>query len=72
MMLASPHADVPLFRRSIFTHLLGTTPDAPHLVGGFPASSPAFVDAATGSVLTRAALRYRSAQKAAERKAAKP
>ena len=57
MMLASPHADVPLFRRSVFTHLLGTTPDAPHLVGGFPASSPAFVDAATGSVLTRAALR---------------
>lgn len=57
MMLASPHADVPLFRKSIFTHLLGTTPDAPHLVGGFPASSPAFVDAATGSVLTRAALR---------------
>jgi hypothetical protein len=56
-MLRSPHADVPLFRRSIFSHLLGTTPDAPHFVGGFPASSPAFIDAATGAVLTRGALR---------------
>ncbi|KAG8221314.1 hypothetical protein J3R82DRAFT_1481 [Butyriboletus roseoflavus] len=57
VVLNSPHPNVPLFRRSIFTHLLGTTPDAPGLVGGFPATSPAFVDAATGTVLTRAALR---------------
>jgi 4-coumarate--CoA ligase len=57
MLLTSPHAEVQLFRRSIFTHLLGTTADTPDLVGGFPADSPAFVDAATATVLTRAALR---------------
>ncbi|KAG9312087.1 AMP binding protein [Chiua virens] len=56
-VLTSPHKNVPLFRRSIFTHLLGTTPDAPELVGGFPATSPAFIDAATGTVLTRGAVR---------------
>ena len=55
--LTSPHPDVPLFRRSIFTHLLGSSPDTPHLVGGFPATSPAFIDEATGTVLTRAAVR---------------
>ena len=57
MKLASPYPNVPLFRRSIFTHLLSTSLDAPHLVGGFPATSPAFIDAATGTVLSRAALR---------------
>lgn len=57
VVLTSPYPKVPLFRRSIFTHLLGTTPDAPGLVGGFPATSPAFIDAATGTVLTRAAVR---------------
>ena len=57
MLLTSPHPDVPLLHRSIFTHLLGTTPDKPDLVGGFPADSPAFVDATTTTVLTRAALR---------------
>ena len=56
-VLTSPHPKVPLFRRSIFTHLLGTAPDAPGLVGAFPATSPAFIDAETGTVLTRAALR---------------
>ncbi|KAG1716480.1 hypothetical protein ID866_684 [Astraeus odoratus] len=48
---------VPLVRRSIFSHLLGTSPESPDLVGGFPASSPAFVDAATGSCISRGALR---------------
>ncbi|KAG9312085.1 AMP binding protein [Chiua virens] len=57
LVLKSPHKDVPLFRRSIFTHILGTTPDAPGLVGGFPAASPAFIDAATNTVLTRGAVR---------------
>ncbi|KAF8141258.1 AMP binding protein [Boletus edulis] len=56
-LLTSPYPNVPLFRRSIFTHLLGTTPDTPHLIGGFPASSPAFIDAATATVLSRATLR---------------
>ncbi|KAN0081220.1 hypothetical protein V8E55_008844 [Tylopilus felleus] len=57
MILTSPHPNVPLFRRSIFTHLLGTSSDAPHLVGGFPATSPAFIDATTGTILTRGAVR---------------
>ncbi|KIN97592.1 hypothetical protein M404DRAFT_160109 [Pisolithus tinctorius Marx 270] len=48
---------VPLSRRSIFTHLLGTFPTTPHLVGGFPASSPAFIDAATGVTISRGQLR---------------
>ena len=61
-MLTSPYANVPLFRRSIFTHLLGTSPDTPDLVGSFPATSPAFIDAATGTVITRAALRFYALQ----------
>ncbi|KAI5985088.1 AMP binding protein [Pisolithus albus] len=48
---------VPLPRRSVFTHLLGTSPHTPHLVGGFPASSPAFIDAATGVTISREQLR---------------
>ncbi|KAF9243124.1 AMP binding protein [Melanogaster broomeanus] len=56
-IFTSPYRPVSLFRRSIFTHLLGTTPVSPHLVGGFPASSPAFIDAATGTTISRGALR---------------
>lgn len=48
---------IPLSRRSIFTHLLGTSPTTPHLVGGFPVSSPAFIDAATGVTISRGQLR---------------
>ncbi|KAH0829185.1 AMP binding protein [Lanmaoa asiatica] len=54
--------DLTVLKRAIVSqvHLhpsLGTTPDAPGLVGSFPATSPAFIDAATGTVLTRAAVR---------------
>ncbi|KAF9228386.1 AMP binding protein [Gyrodon lividus] len=56
-IFTSPYDSVPLFRRSIFTHLLGTTPTSPDLVGGFPANSPAFIDAATGTTILRGALR---------------
>ncbi|KAI6024276.1 AMP binding protein [Pisolithus marmoratus] len=48
---------VPLVRKSVFTHLLGTSPNTPHLVGGFPASSPAFIDATTGVTISRGQLR---------------
>ncbi|KIO13931.1 hypothetical protein M404DRAFT_11945 [Pisolithus tinctorius Marx 270] len=48
---------VALPRRSIFTHLLGTCPRTPDLVGGFPASAPAFIDSVTGSTISRGALR---------------
>lgn len=56
-IFTSPVPSVPLVRRSVFTHLLGTSPDTPHLVGGFPAHSPAFVDAATGASISRGSLR---------------
>lgn len=47
--------DVPVVRRSIFTHLLGEGPDG--LVGGFPGTLPAFIDAPTSFTLSRAELR---------------
>ncbi|KIJ15492.1 hypothetical protein PAXINDRAFT_99370 [Paxillus involutus ATCC 200175] len=56
-IFTSPYGSAPLFRRSIFTHLLGTSPTASDLVGGFPAASPAFIDAATGTTISRGALR---------------
>lgn len=51
-MLMSLLPPVPLARRSIFNRLLGTSPNTPHLVGGFSASSPAFIDAATGVTIS--------------------
>lgn len=56
-MFTSPVSAVSLVRKSLFTHLLGASPDTPHLVGGFPAHSPAFIDAATGTSLSRGSLR---------------
>lgn len=53
----SPLPSVPLERRSIFTHLLGTCPTTPHLVGGFRATAPAFIDSATGLTISRGELR---------------
>lgn len=47
----SPFADVPIVNRSIFTHLFLS--DKPDSIGGFPPSSPAFIDAPTGTTLTR-------------------
>ncbi|KAL4071324.1 hypothetical protein V8B97DRAFT_1962677 [Scleroderma yunnanense] len=56
-IFTSPLPSVPLVRRSIFTHLLGISPDTPGLVGGFPAHSPAFIDAASGVSISRGSLR---------------
>ncbi|KAK0460922.1 AMP binding protein [Desarmillaria tabescens] len=50
----SPDPSVPIVSRSIFTHLLAKDGD---LVGGHPASLPAFVDSASGTTITRAQLR---------------
>ncbi|KAG7449634.1 AMP binding protein [Guyanagaster necrorhizus] len=50
----SPDPSVPIVSRSIFTHLLAIDGD---LVGGHPASLPAFVDSASGTTITRAQLR---------------
>ncbi|KAK0472310.1 AMP binding protein [Armillaria luteobubalina] len=50
----SPDPSLPIVSRSIFTHLLAQDGD---LVGGHPASLPAFVDSASGTTITRAQLR---------------
>lgn len=50
----SPGPSVPIVSHSIFTHLLAKDGD---LVGGHPASLPAFVDSASGTTITRAQLR---------------
>ncbi|KAK0486158.1 AMP binding protein [Armillaria novae-zelandiae] len=50
----SPDPSVPIVSHSIFTHLLAKDGD---LVGGHPASLPAFVDSASGTTITRAQLR---------------
>lgn len=51
----SPLPSVPLYTHSIFTHLFSSAD--PNDVGGFNASLPAFIDAVTGTTLTRGQLR---------------
>lgn len=51
----SPFPPVPTVKRSIFTHLFAS-PD-PATVGAYPAAFPAFIDAATGTTITRGQLR---------------
>lgn len=47
--------DVPILNTSIFTRIFSSR--GPSDVGGFPGSMRAFVDAASGTVLTRAQLK---------------
>ena len=47
----------PLAHCSVFTHLFASTTGRADDVGGYPASAPAFIDAATGTVLTRGHLK---------------
>jgi 4-coumarate--CoA ligase len=54
---SSSYPSVPLCRRSVFTHLLGVSPSSPGTIGGFPASSPAFIDALSGATISRGTLR---------------
>lgn len=51
---------VPLFSRSIFTHLFYSSTADSHLIGGHPGSAPAFIDAVTGTTLTRSQLKHLS------------
>ncbi|KAJ7634478.1 AMP binding protein [Roridomyces roridus] len=44
-------------KKSVFTRVLSPHPSSRDIVGGFPASKPAFIDEATGVVLTRSRLR---------------
>ncbi|KAF6760204.1 AMP binding protein [Ephemerocybe angulata] len=56
----SPFPDVPVHNRSVFTHLFSSTD--PSRVGEWPASSLAYVDAPTGTTLTRAQVKSFSLQ----------
>jgi len=47
---------VPLPTSSIFTHLFETDPSTGY-IGGYPCSSPAFIDASTSTTLTRSTLK---------------
>ncbi|KDR75730.1 hypothetical protein GALMADRAFT_248391 [Galerina marginata CBS 339.88] len=51
----SPLPSRPLYNRSVFTHLFSSTSSS--TVGGYPGSTPAFIDAATGTTLSRAQLK---------------
>ncbi|KAG2142242.1 AMP binding protein [Suillus bovinus] len=54
----SSYPSVPICSRSIFTHILGVSSSSPRgTVGGFPASSPAFIDALSGTTISRGKLR---------------
>ncbi|KAG2109352.1 AMP binding protein [Suillus discolor] len=53
----SAYPSVHICRRSIFTHILGVSSSSPGTVGGFPASSPAFIDALSGTTISRGKLR---------------
>lgn len=50
----SPLVPPPLANHSVFTHLFSLKGNT---VGGYPSSAPAFIDAATGTTLTRGQLR---------------
>lgn len=53
----SSYPSIPIRRRSIFTHILGVSSSSPDTVGSFPASSPAFIDALSGTTISRGNLR---------------
>lgn len=53
----SSYPSVHICRRSIFTHILGVSSSSPGTVGGFPTSSPAFIDALSGTTISRGTCR---------------
>lgn len=55
---ASTFPSVPIVNRSIFTHLFTANPSNPTTVGGYPGSDPAFIDATTGTTLSRSQLKH--------------
>ncbi|KAF7324882.1 AMP binding protein [Mycena kentingensis (nom. inval.)] len=50
--------DVPIVNRSIFTHLLGDHKPGSDDVGAHPANAVAYIDATTGTALTRGRLKH--------------
>lgn len=53
----SPLPRPPLAHRSVFTHLFASTTGSADDVGGYPGAAPAFIDAASGTALTRGQLK---------------
>ncbi|KAG6891499.1 hypothetical protein C0992_005638 [Termitomyces sp. T32_za158] len=53
----SPLPPTPIDASSVFTHLWGVTPGRPDCVGEYPGYLKAYVDAETGTTLTRAQVR---------------
>ena len=50
----SPFPSVPVVERSVYTHLFASNDP---MVGQFPGSTPAFIDAVSGTTITRADLK---------------
>ncbi|KAF8653286.1 hypothetical protein AX16_003988 [Volvariella volvacea WC 439] len=46
------------YNRSLFTHLYYSSPDDAFEVGGYPGSSPAYIDAATGITISRLKMKH--------------
>lgn len=55
IIYTSPLPSIPLYAHSIFTHLFSSS--GPHEINGFSASLPAFIDAITGTTITRGQLK---------------
>lgn len=54
----SPVPSVPVVATSIFTHLFSSPSHDPDTVGGYPGATKVFVDAPSGTTLTRAELKH--------------
>ncbi|PFH52098.1 hypothetical protein AMATHDRAFT_74397 [Amanita thiersii Skay4041] len=55
LIYTSSVASVPVVERSLYTHMFSSSD--PNLVGEFPGSAPAFIDAVSGTTITRAGLK---------------
>ena len=54
----SPVPPLPIVATSTFTHLFSSPSHDPDTVGGYPGATKAFVDAPSGTTLTRAQLKH--------------
>jgi len=54
----SPVPSVPIVATSVFTRLFSSPSHDPDTVGGYPGATTAFVDAPSGTTLTRAQLKH--------------
>jgi 4-coumarate--CoA ligase len=54
----SPVPDVPIVEKSLVTHLFISPSDDAGTIGGFPSTTNAFIDAPSGTTLTRGQLKH--------------